>query len=144
MSSTEFAKIHTAITANTAASGLINVNTACETVLACIPGIGLDNAASLVAYRLANPTALTSLVWIKSVLGTAAIRQAGPYITDQSYRFSADIAAVGRNGRGYHRERVVFDTSGTTPRVIYRQDLTSYGWALGPTVRTTLKTATPN
>ena len=141
MTSSEFAKVHTSLTANAAAAGLVNVNTASETVLACIPGIGPNTATSLVAYRLANPSALTSLYWIKSVLSTGAIRLAGPYITDQSYRFSADIAAVGRFGRGYHREKFVFDTSSGTPRIVYRQDLTSYGWALGPTVRTTLRTA---
>jgi type II secretory pathway component PulK len=143
MTEDEFALIHTSITATTGAAspGLVNVNTASLTVLACIPGIGPTNAPNLVAYRLANPTALTSLVWITRVLSPAAIRRAGPYITDQSYQFSADIAAVGRFGRGYHRERVVYDTTLGTPRIIYRQDLSSLGWALGTQVRKTLKTA---
>jgi len=142
MTESEFALIHTSIMSFSSA-GLINVNTASETVLACIPGVGLSSAASLVTYRLANPTALTSLFWITHVLSPAAIRRAGPYITDQSYQFSADIAAVGRFGRGYHRERVVFDTTMGMPRIIYRQDLSSYGWALGTQVRKTLKTAKP-
>jgi DNA uptake protein ComE-like DNA-binding protein len=141
----EFALIHTSITATTGSSstGLVNVNTASVAVLSCIPGIGPNNAVALVSYRIANPTSLTSLAWIKSVLSPGAIRRAGPYITDQSYQFSADIAAVGRYGRGYHREKVVFDTSGPTPRVIYRQDLSPYGWALGTRVRNTLRTANP-
>jgi type II secretory pathway component PulK len=145
MTAAEFAMIHTSITAATGNSvpGLVNVNTASATVLACIPGIGPDNAASLVAYRLANPTALTSFAWLTQVLSPGAIRRAGPYITDQSYQFTADIAAVGRFGRGYCREKVVFDTSKGTPRIVYRQDLSSYGWALGPTVRKALKTANP-
>jgi len=145
MTETEFALIHTSITASTGSStaGLINVNTASQTVLACIPGIGPTNAPGLVAYRLANPTAITSLAWLTHVLSADAIRRAGPYITDQSYQFSADIAAVGRFGRGYHRERVVFDTTMGTPRIIYRQDLTAYGWALGTQVRANLKTANP-
>src|SRR5208283_3791931 len=116
-------------------AGLVDVNTASETVLACIPGIGVNNAQSVVNYRVSNPTALTSFAWLPSVLSTAGIRRAGPYLTDQSYQFSADIAAVGRFGRGYHRERVVFDTSMGTPRIIFRQDLTSLGWALGTQVR---------
>jgi type II secretory pathway component PulK len=141
----EFALIHTSITATTGTSsqGLVNVNTASASVLACIPGIGPNNAQSLVNYRLANPTALTSFAWLTSVLSPAAIRRAGPFITDQSYQFSADIAGVGRYGRGYHRERVVFDTSGTTPRVIYRQDLSPYGWALGSRVWNDLRAANP-
>jgi hypothetical protein len=48
---------------------------------------------------------------------------------------------VGRFGRGYHREKVVFDTSMGTPRIIYRQDLSAYGWALGRKIRKDLKTA---
>ena len=67
-----------------------------------------------------------------------AIRQAGRFITDQSYQFSIDIAAVGPNGRGYCREKVVFDMSTGKPRIVYRQDLTGYGWALGTTTRRTL------
>jgi type II secretory pathway component PulK len=145
MTAAEFALIHTAITARTGASspGLVNVNTASATVLACIPGIGPNNAATLVAYRVANPTALTSLFWITRLLNPGAVRRAGPYVTDQSYQFSADIAAVGRFGRGYHRERVVFDTTMGTPRIIYRQDLSAYGWALGTRVRNAIKTANP-
>jgi len=143
MTAAEYALIHTSITAPGTSSvlGLVNVNTASETVLACIPGIGPTNAPALVAYRVANPAALTSFAWLSQVLTKTNIHGAGPYITDQSYQFSADIAAVGRNGRGYHREKVVFDTSQGIPRIIYREDLTASGWALGPTVRQTLKTA---
>jgi type II secretory pathway component PulK len=142
MTADEFALVHTSLVGATSA-GLVNVNTASETVLACIPGIGVNNAQSVVNYRVSNPTALTSFAWLPSVLSTAAIRRAGPYLTDQSYQFSADIAAVGRFSRGYHRERVVFDTSMGTPRIIYRQDLTAYGWALGTKIRKALETAHP-
>lgn len=137
----EFALIHTDLTATTngVTPGLVNVNTASEAVLTCIPGIGADTAAALVAYRAAHPEALTSMAWLTSAGMTAAnIRRAGPYITDQSYQFSADIAAVGANGRGYCREKVVFDVSTGKPRIVYRQDLTPYGWALGVTVRRAL------
>jgi hypothetical protein len=52
---------------------------------------------------------------------------------------------VARGGRGYCREKSVFDLSrGTTPRVIYHQELTSYGWALGASVRQTLRAAKEN
>jgi type II secretory pathway component PulK len=142
MTEQEFALVHTSLM-GASSTGLVNVNTASETVLACIPGIGPNNAPNLVSYRLSNPTSLTSFFWITRVLSAAAVRRAGPYITDQSYQFSADIAAVGRFGRGYHREKVVFDTSMGTPRIIYRQDLTAYGWALGTKIRTALKTANP-
>jgi DNA uptake protein ComE-like DNA-binding protein len=139
MTAAEYALIHTDVTAATSASGattgLVNVNTASEAVLACIPGIGAENASALTAYRLAHPDALTSFAWLPQVLQPANIVRAGPYITDQSYQFSADVAAVGNNGRGYCREKVVFDLTGGTPRIVYRQDLSAYGWALGATAR---------
>jgi hypothetical protein len=139
MTADEFALVHTDLTAATATNGttqgLVNVNTAGAAVLSAIPGIGPDNAPTLVAYRQAHPEALTSFAWLTQVLSAAAIRRAGPYITDQSYQFSADIAAVGINGRGYCREKVVFDTSAGKPRIVYRQDLTAFGWALGATAR---------
>ena len=52
-------------------------------------------------------------------------------------QISADIAALGPNGRGYRRIRFVFDTSEGSPKIIYRQDLTHLGWALGKEVRNT-------
>ena len=71
----------------------------------------------------------------KAAYRQAAIRQAGRYITDQSYQFSADIAAVAGNGRGYCREKFVFDLSTGKPRIVYRQDLSAYGWALVNPIR---------
>jgi DNA uptake protein ComE-like DNA-binding protein len=141
MSADEFVLIHTDITASTGSSiqGLVNVNTASATVLACIPGIGAANASKIVAYRIANPNALTSFAWLPQVIGRNAFNTAGRYITDQSYQFSADVAAVGHYGRGYCREKVIFDMSKGTPRILNRQDLTSYGWALGAQVRQTQK-----
>lgn len=142
MTAEEFLLVHNDLTGTAtnagAAPGLVNVNTASEAVLTCLPGIGADRAAALVAFRRGNPTLLTSMAWLTQVLTTAQIRQAGRFITDQSYQFTADIAAVAANGRGYCREKVVFDTSTSTPRMVYRQDLTSFGWALGTTTRRTL------
>ncbi len=146
MTSDEFALVHTDLTVTTNAagtqSGLVNVNTASQTVLACIPGIGTDNAAAVIAYRQQHPDQLTNFWWLTQVLTPAQVRQAGRYITDQTYQIAADIAAVANNGRGYCRERVVFDTSTGTARIVYRQDLTAYGWALGAQARTDLQNGT--
>jgi hypothetical protein len=62
------------------------------------------------------------------------------YLTGQSYQVSADVAAVGRHGRGYRRERVVIDTSDADKgaQIIYRRNLAPLGWALGRDVRQTL------
>ncbi len=146
MTPEEFGQIRGEITTSSGSTvqGLINVNTASETVLACIPGIGPENAAALVAYRLANPGQRTSFTWLTEVLNRTAIVRAGPYLTDRSYQFTADVVAVGRNGRGYTRTRTVFDMSRSTPRIIYHQDLSSYGWALGAQTRLALREAREN
>ena len=122
-----------------AIAGLVNVNTASETVLACLPGIGTEYASALVSYRLAHPDALTSLAWVKEVLPRPNAVRAGPYLTGQSFHFSVDVAAVGQFGRGYARARTVFDCTTGTPRAVYHQDLTSCGWALGSQVRAQLR-----
>lgn len=140
MRATEFEKIASDITTANGESidGLVNVNTASEAVLACIPGIGTSNASVVVAYRQTNPDQLASVAWVRDALGednaNAAI-QAGRYLTTRSYQFTADIAAVGPYGRGYRRARFVFDTMEASPKILCRQDLSHLGWALGRDVR---------
>ncbi len=119
--------------------GLINVNTASEAVLACVPGIGEAKAASLVAQRRSNPPGLNSVGWVKDVLDTDSIRDAGIYLTGRTYQFTADVVAVGRYHRGFRRTRFVIDATESIPRIVYRQDLTHLGWALGQQVRNNLK-----
>jgi hypothetical protein len=114
--------------------GLINVNTATATSLACIPGIGYTYAPAVLAYRQGNGGVMSSICWLKDALsnyGATNITQAGPWVTARSYQFTADIAAVGAHGRGYRRVRFVFDCSGGAPQIVFRQDLTYLGWALG-------------
>ena len=142
LSAEEWSQVRDDITTSNGSTvrGRVNVNTAGETVLACLPGIGLDGAAAIVAYRLANPDVTRgSFAWLTQVLSRGAITRAGPYITDRSYQFSADVVAVGPSGRGYCRTRTVFDMTRSTPRIVYHQDLSAYGWALGPQVRQFLR-----
>jgi type II secretory pathway component PulK len=118
---------------NTNTAGLINVNTATATALACIPGIGLTLAPQVLAYRQSNPPQTASISWLKTALGGDPVvaGQVGSYVTAYSYQYTADVAAVGHYGRGYRRVRFVFDCSSGTPLIVYRQDLTHLGWALG-------------
>jgi type II secretory pathway component PulK len=115
--------------------GLVNVNTASVEVLSCIPGIGSEHAQELVSYRRSNPDKLRNIGWVAEVLENANARTAGPWITVHSYQFMADIAAVGHHGRGYRRVRFIFDTSSGTPKIVFRQDLSHMGWALGTQTR---------
>lgn len=129
MSEEEFMEIEPSLT--TTNEGLVNVNTASEAVLSCIPGIGLENAPTLVSYRLSNPDRRNTVAWVRDALDQAIAIQAGRYLTGRTYQFSADIAAVGRHGRGYRRVKYIFDTSEGPPMIRFRQDLTHLGWALG-------------
>lgn len=133
MTADEFAQVADALTvsADPYIQGLVNVNTASATVLACLPGVGVNNAQTLVTYRQIHPDQLATVAWVAQVLGNDAAIQAGPYITAKSYQITADVAAVGHHGRGYRRALFVFDTSGGTPQIIYRRDLNQMTRALG-------------
>jgi type II secretory pathway component PulK len=134
MTADEFAQVEDALTVSTDAErvGLVNVNRAPEAVLACVPGIGTELAASVVATRAGKTwDERKSLAWVATALDRDNAIQAGPYLTTREYQFSADVAAVGQDGRGFARCLFVFDTSQGDPRVAYRRDLTALGWALG-------------
>jgi type II secretory pathway component PulK len=141
LTSTEFAQLGAGITVGTSAykQGRVNINTASLTVLTCLLGGDYGSAQQVVNYRLNNPNNLTSIAWIVDALGAnnTALQTlaAGDYITTFSYQCTADIAAVGPYGRGYRRVKFIFDLSDGAPRVLYRQDLTGLGWALGEDVR---------
>jgi type II secretory pathway component PulK len=148
MTSTEFALIGTNLTVSsgTYVDGRVNVNTASAAVLACLLGGDTGAGQQLVNYRQSNPNSLTSIAWIVDALGQSypdalAALAAGDYITTQSYQYTADVAALGPYGRGYRRVKFIFDTSGGSPKVVYRQDLTHLGWALGKEVRQNMLSA---
>jgi type II secretory pathway component PulK len=142
MTETEFALIATNLTTTNGSymSGRVNVNTASAAVLTCLLGGDAAGAQQLVNYRQANPNSLTSIAWVIDALGQSyptdlQALEAGDYVTTLSYQCTADIAAVGPYGRGYRRVKYVFDTSSGMPQIVYRQDLTHLGWALGKEVR---------
>ena len=143
MTADEFALVAGDITTRTASytPGRVNVNTAGAAVLACLPGLDANAAQQLVAYRRANAGRLASVAWLADALSSNPVAlqalAAEDVVTTQSYQFTADIAAVGPHVRGYRRVKFVFDVIGGTPRVVYRQDLSRLGWALGPNVRET-------
>jgi DNA uptake protein ComE-like DNA-binding protein len=137
MTTTEFMQVENSVRGSNIV-GLININTASVTVLNAIPAWQNGQAQQVVAYRpsITNQVGLnTSMIWLTQVLSQQDVLNAAPYLTGKSFQFSADIAAVGHNGRGYRRTRFVFDTSTGSPVIAYRQDLSNLGWALGKEVR---------
>ena len=144
LSEDDFGKIAYELTADDPTAtpyltGLLNVNTASETVFALV--FGADNAAKLVAARTARTVQDTNYAWVVDALGiTPPTFPPSPIMklmTGKCSQLSADIAAVGRNGRGWRRAKFVIDTSTGTPRIIYRRNLSGLGWALGRGARQT-------
>jgi type II secretory pathway component PulK len=152
MSTADFTKIYNDATTSTNNyfRGRVNVNTAGTDVLTALFA-GLLNgdeqtasgaAQTLVTYRQQNPNNIGSIAWLIDALGnnnsviTALAR--GDYVTTKSFQFTADIAAVGPFGRGYRRVKFIFDISDGTPKILFRQDLSRLGWALGEKTRQTL------
>jgi type II secretory pathway component PulK len=150
MSEADFTKIYDDVTTSTNAyfRGRVNVNAAGADVLtALFMGLNVDEqtasaaAQSLISYRQQNPGNLNSIGWLVDALGNnnpvITALQRGDYVTTKSFQFTADIAAVGPFGRGYRRVKFIFDTSDGSPKIIYRQDLSRLGWALGEKARET-------
>lgn len=136
-------------TTNQFVYGRVNINTASEAVLtALFEGANIDQstaqsaADTLINYRQQNPNNINNISWFVTALGQnngVVTAFAGrDRLTTKSFQFSADIAAVGPYGRGYRRVKFVYDLTDGTPKIIYRQDLSRLGWALGPKVRETL------
>jgi len=146
MTASEFGAISESLTVTNGPwiNGRVNINTASYEVLASLPGFenSPELAQTLIDYRTSNPDKLGTIAWVVDALGqnnSSALTglQASDCLTTRSFQYTADIAALGPNGRGYRRVRVVFDTSTGSPVIVYRQDLTHLGWALGTQTRQT-------
>jgi len=159
MNEADFAKIYNDVTTTnvTYFRGRVNVNTAGADVLTAL-FMGINNnineqtaegaAQTLITYRQQNPNSLDSIWWLIDALGNnnpvltalagSSANSGGGYVTTKSFQFTADVAAVGPYGRGYRRVKFIFDTSEGTPIIVYRQDLSRLGWALGDKARQTL------
>lgn len=121
--------------------GLINVNTAPKAVLMCLPGLSESDADAIVAYRVGNAssTQVNDTSWLASAVAPTTAQLIQPYITGQSYQYSADIVAVSGDGRAYKRVRIVVDARSQPAKIVYRKDLTALGWPLPASVRATLR-----
>ena len=150
LTSAQFASIYNNLTTtagtNNYITGRLNINTASADVMtALFMGSGVDQqtaesaSQTLVTYRDQNPTYLDSIAWIVDALGAnnavVTALKARDVVTTHSYQFTADIAAVGPYGRGYRRVKFIFDVSEGSPKILYRQDLSRLGWALGTKAR---------
>jgi hypothetical protein len=105
-----------------------------------------SDADSWTAQRSSSDNATQ---WTSSGLSGKYSTTTGNFAT-QSYQYSADIVAVSGDGRAFKRVRIVVDASPTSttsttappPHIIYRRDLTGYGWPLDPQIRQQLRAGT--
>ena len=119
--------------------GRVNVNAASRDVLRCLDGIDPGDADTLYDRRPEPQDGdAASVAWVWDALGERAVGL-GNQITGRGQTFSADIVAVSGDGRAFRRVRMVVDASRTTPRVVYRRDITGRGWPLDPEVRAALR-----
>jgi len=126
-------------TATTA--GLININTASETVLSCLPGLTDADVQALVTKRESGID-ISNVSWIIGAISQAKAVAIGSLITTRSFQYSADIVAVSGDGRSFKRVRIVVDNQASPPKILYRKDLTSLGWPLDPDIQTQLRAGT--
>jgi type II secretory pathway component PulK len=151
ISTSDFANIAGLVTTTTNLylRNRVNINTAGADVLSALfIGRNVDEqtaqsaAQTMVTYRQQNPQNLSSVAWMIDALGNNSpvitALKTHDDVTTRSYQFTADIAAVGPFGRGYRRVKFIFDMSDGSPKILYRQDLSRLGWALGDKVRESL------
>jgi type II secretory pathway component PulK len=124
--------------AATGTKGRINVNTAPRDVLLTLPNLESADVDNLLAARAGQTTASGSVAWVADALEEKSIGLE-KLITAHTYQYSADILAVSANGRAFKRCRIVVNTSGSTPQIIYRRDLTDRGWPMPPEILDSLR-----
>ncbi len=106
-------------------AGLVNINTARATVLACLPGIGPDLAQAIVSHRLSNGV-FPNVAWLLKVPGMSheILRQVAPKLTARSETFR--IIGEGKINSSGTRQRIqaiVHLGSGKIDTLEYREDL---------------------
>ena len=136
MTGEEFAQIERRLLVNAEdePEAFVNVNTASEAVLACIPGIGPEKAAEIVAQRQSNPPGTATATWVLEILDEETLEEAGSHLTGTIAQYLVDVAAVGRGGRGYRRTQFVIDANEGV-RIISRRDFPRAVWSLGEQTR---------
>jgi len=132
----EFVQIIDRITTDSSTqrvAGRININTAPEPVLLCLPGLEQSDVDALIQERDKGEDLDTGL-WITEALTPEKAMGISRYITTQSAQYSADIVAVSNDGRAFARYYVVLDMVQGTPEIVYKQSLHDLGWPLDPQI----------
>jgi DNA uptake protein ComE-like DNA-binding protein len=113
---------------------VVNINTASDVVLMAL-GMSQNNAQEVVSQRQGND--YTNSTWANSLIGQTPGLSA--YVTGQSKQYSADIVAVSGDGRAFTRVKIVVDVTKVPSKIVYRKDLSSFGWPLPAYIRQELR-----
>lgn len=127
----------TTTTTSNSTPGLINVATAPQEVLLTLPGLTTTDVQTLINQR--QQADISSIAWVAEALPMNKAAQIGQYITNRSFIYSADIVAVSPDGRAFKRVKVVVDARQSPPKIVYRKDITEYGWPLPEQIRDSLR-----
>jgi hypothetical protein len=102
-------------------------------------GITQTQAEEIVTERVGQDN--TTSTWVTSIIGQATYTQLKnqKLIVGSSNKYSADIVAVSGDGRSFKRVRIVVDNTATPAKIVYRKDLTSFGWPLTDDIRKQLR-----
>jgi hypothetical protein len=147
LTSAELSPIYTQLSATptgrttTTSPAKINVNTAAKQVLICLPGFEDSDVQAIISHRqqTATGTDPSDISWLLDAVSASKVSIAGRYLTGSSCVYSGDIVAVSPDGRAFRRYRVVIDGSKTPAYVVYRRDLTGWGWPLPAEIRTAMR-----
>ncbi len=131
-----------------AVPGLVNINTAPQQVLRCVPGISEEIALKIIGARTVSGADLSNMGWLTDVVTPGELQQFANFITFHSYQYR--IHAVGRIGIAYakttsaetdpqarpgamRRMIAVYDRLATPrPRLVYWKDATKLGMPYDP------------
>jgi len=131
-----------------AVPGLVNINTAPQQVLRCLPGITEEIALKIIGARTVSGADLSNMGWLTDVVAPGELQQFANFITFHSYQYR--IHAVGRIGIAYamttsaetdpqerpgamRRMIAVYDRLATPrPRLVYWKDATKLGMPYDP------------
>ena len=122
-------------------SGRINVNFAPREVLLTADEDATDGQADAIVTARRSRTAEYpgSMAWLLTA-APDALEQFDDDVTARGAFFSADVVAVGGDGRAFRRARIVVDASdASNPQIVYRRDITERGWPLDPQILANLR-----
>ena len=110
--------------------GLINLNTASQTVLQTVPGID-ENLAGIIdtARKALTPEKRQTIAWLYTddIVKAEDFKKLAPFFTARSWQYGFNVVGYGVPSGHYRVLQVVVDLAGEKPKTIYLRDLTRLG-----------------